>query len=203
MFCVEREGSCLSISELEALTGAAFVPQLDFSHFTCLADIVKRCKKLQSKGQLARKQLWLGAYFKKELLEPPVPDVILRWIDPVIGWGVFAARDFKKMEFIAEYSGKLRRHKKREDEKNSYCFEYLLAPGIKTPYTIDAQSQGGISRYINHSARPNLSSDIATLDSICHVVLFVKEPIPKGTQLAYDYGPDYWSKRPPPHALSH
>ena len=101
------------------------------------------------------------------------------------------------MEFVAEYAGKVRKWRK-EDNKNAYCFEYVLVQGIKTPYTIDAMEQGGVARYINHSDTPNLVSALATFQNVSHVILYAKEPIPKGAQLSYDYGPAYWSKRSPP-----
>lgn len=101
------------------------------------------------------------------------------------------------MEFIAEYVGKIRKRKK-EDKKNSYCFEHIITHGISSAYSIDARDQGNISRYINHSFSPNLESSLATFDHLSHVILFAKKPILAGTQLCYDYGSDYWAKRPPP-----
>lgn len=185
---------------IEHLTGVKWVPQLDFEDPSILLRLTKEGAKLHKKGEMTLEQIWLGRYFQKEILSQKMPDVEVRWIDPILGWGVFALRDFKKMEFIAEYTGKVRK-RGRGDTKNSYCFEYIIAPGYKTPYTIDAMEQGGLSRYINHSSTPNLLSALATFDHISHVVLYTKEPIAKGTQLCYDYGPDYWSKRTPPIEL--
>ena len=199
---VERRGirEEMPAAEFERLAGAAYIPQLDFVDSSTLATIAKKTGKLYRKGELTREQLWLGSYFRKEILSPPVPDVVLRYIDPVLGWGVFAARDLKKMTFIAEYSGRLRK-RLRSDKKNAYCFEYVSAQGVRTPYTIDALDQGGISRYINHSETPNLLSALATIDFVSHIVLIANEPIPKGAQLCYDYGPDYWSCRAAPVPL--
>jgi SET domain-containing protein len=104
------------------------------------------------------------------------------------------------MQFIAEYTGLLRKRSKA-DTKNAYCFEYVVAQGFDSGYTIDAQEQGSIARYINHSEKANLNSALATLEGLSHVILYAKEPIAKGTQLCYDYGPDYWSKRTAPVAL--
>lgn len=199
---IEKDGRLETISslEFEKITGAAFIPQLDFADISILSNIKKRTEKLYRKGELTREQLWLGSYYRKEILSYPVPDVFLRYIDPVLGWGVFAARPFKKMEFIAEYTGKLRK-RRRSDNKNAYCFEYVSSQGFRTPYTIDALDQGGISRYINHSAQPNLLSSLATVDKLSHIILIAKEPIPKGAQLSYDYGNDYWSCRTAPRPL--
>lgn len=199
---IEKDGKeqLLTVSQFEALTGAAFIPELDFSGFPVLQDIVERTKKIHRKGELTREQMWLGEYYRKEIRSDFFPDVSIRWIDDRVGWGVFSARPFKNMEFIAEYSGKVGR-RERSDKKNAYCFEYVIAPHMPTPYTIDAQDQAGIGRLINHSSRPNLRSVLVTLDWISHVLLVADGPIPKGVQLLYDYGPDYWSSRGKPAPL--
>jgi len=197
---IEKKGKILTLLEFENLVQFSWNQTLDFENEKIIQDLTDRGKKLYKKGELTLEQLWFGKYFKKEILEKDLPDVTIRWIDPLVGWGVFANRNFKKMEFIAEYYGKVRK-RNRSDTKNAYCFEYIVAPGFKTPYTIDALDQGGLSRYLNHSTSPNLNSALATIDDISHVIFFTKEPIAKGTQLCYDYGPDYWSKRVAPIPL--
>lgn len=196
---VERGGVVehIETKELEARTGALFIPGLDFADFSLLRTILQKSAKLQKKGELSREQLWFGAYFGKEVLAYPMPDVTLRYIDEAIGWGVFANRPFAKMEFVAEYAGKVRK-RRRIDKKNAYCFEYPLLSGEKSPYTIDARDQGGIGRFINHSDEPNLVSALATVENLPHIVLMTKRPIAKGEQLCFDYGPDYWSCRSSP-----
>lgn len=196
----EKEGKRLSVEEFEKETGAPFLSHLDFGDAKVYTDLVARGIKQAKKEAVTREQLWMGSYFKKEIASGAVPDVEIRWIGPEIGWGVFAARDFRKMEFIAEYSGKVRK-RRRSDGKNAYCFEYVVVQGVKTPYTIDALEQGGVARYINHSSKPNLLTSLATFDFLSHVVLFTARPIAKGEQLGYDYGDDYWAKRTPPSQL--
>jgi hypothetical protein len=197
---IEKDGKQLSLEEFQKLTGAEWIPGLDFEDSHVLKDLAKEGLKLHQKGEMTLEQLWLGKYFQKEIKIHAVPDVVIRWIDPVLGWGVFANRNFKKMQFIAEYTGKVRKRRKT-DVKNAYCFEYLVAQGFDSPYTIDALDQGGLARYVNHSSSPNLNSSLATFENISHIVLYTKEPIAKGTQLCYDYGPDYWSKRTAPIPL--
>ncbi|MBX7065827.1 MAG: SET domain-containing protein-lysine N-methyltransferase [Parachlamydiales bacterium] len=196
----EKDGRKLTLEEFEKLTGAKWIPKLEFENEKILPELKRQCEKLYEKGELTIEQTWLGKYYENEILTNTSPNIAIRYIDPHLGWGVFALQDFKKMQFIAEYVGKVRKRKK-EDEKNAYCFEYVLCQGFPTPYTIDAQDQGAAARYINHSENPNLNSALATFEHLSHVILFAKEPIAKGTQLCYDYGPDYWSKRKAPLAL--
>jgi hypothetical protein len=197
----EKEGRNLSLEEFETLTGATFLSQLFFPDFRILQKISKWTSKLQKRGELSCEQLWLGSYFSQELALCPSVDVVIRWIDPILGWGVFAARDFKKMEFIAEYTGVVRK-RVRADVKNAYCFEYAWSSEAKTPYVIDARERGGVARYINHSETPNLLTALVTVESKPHVVLYTKDPIRAGTQLLYHYGPDYWAQRKPPRNIS-
>lgn len=196
----EKEGQILSLEEFEKINGAQWKTKLEFENPKILSDLLRQGEKLYEKGELTLEQIWLGKYFKKEILAGANPNVALRYINRELGWGVFAAQDLKKMQFIAEYVGKVRKRRK-EDEKNAYCFEYVIANGISTPYTIDASEQGALARYINHSASPNLEASLATFEHLSHVILYAKEPIAKGTQLCYDYGPDYWSKRKAPISL--
>ncbi len=193
---VEKEGisQILTLEDWEKLTQTTFIHHLEFDPPSLYEKLRKKTEKLYKKGELTRQQLWFGNFFKTEIESPFIPDVILRYIDPVLGWGVFANRNFRKMEFIAEYSGVLRKSK-RKDKTNAYCFDYTMTNGESTPYTIDAQDRGGISRFINHSQTPNLQSSLATIDFFSHVILITSRPIKRGEQLLYDYGPDYWSRR--------
>lgn len=168
-----------SLSELQALTGAAYAP---FLHF---------CdpKPLRVPKQPTREEVWLGQYFRSELLSSALPPVSLRWISDRIGWGVFAERDLKPMEFIAEYAG-IVRPRRSSDRGNAYCFEYF-----PSPYVIDAAEQGSLSRYINHSETPNLQPARVILDNVWHIILYTATCIPKNQELCYHYGPDYWKYR--------
>ena len=195
-----KEGQEISLPEFERFTGAKWIPGLEFDDPKVFSSICKTGAKLYKKGEMTLEQVWLGRYFQQEIAAPPAPDVEIRWIDNTLGWGVFALRDLKKMTFLAEYGGKVRKRIKN-DTKNGYCFEYVLVQGFSSPYVIDAQEQGSVARYINHSSTPNLNSALATIDHVSHVVLYAKEPIAKGTQLCYDYGSDYWSQRTAPIPL--
>lgn len=182
------------------ITDTTFSNQLEFENEGVRNKIHKKIEKLYKKGELTRQQLWFGAFYKKEIESLFIPDVEIRFINDRLGWGVFAARDFAKCEFIAQYSGRVRKSR-RSDRTNAYCFEYTLANGVKTPYTVDAQDQGGIGRMINHSEYPNLQSSLATIDFINYIILITNRPVRKGEQFCYDYGPDYWSHREKPISI--
>jgi len=202
MIRVQKDGvePLLTLPQFEVVVGAAFIPHLEFEDEAILEDIRKKTDKYHKKGKLSIEQLWLGSYYKNEIQTKILPEVTIRWIDNSIGWGVFAAKAFKEREYIAEYCGKVRKRCRR-DEKNAYGFEYAIAPQAPTRYTIDAETQGGIGRLINHSDRPNVLSALATFESVSHVILIANAPIRAGEQLCYDYGPDYWARRTKPKNL--
>lgn len=193
----KEEEKLLSIAEFEQLMQILFVPQLTFSDEALLHKITQKTLKFHKKNQLSRQQLWLGSYFAKEIAEPNLPPVSIKWIDSQIGWGVFATSPIKKMTFIGEYGGIVRK-RRRVDTKNAYCFEYTIAEGRDSPYVIDACDQGGMIRFVNHSSEPNLLCQLATLNGISHVIFVAKETIQAGSQLLYDYGPNYWTYRDEP-----
>jgi len=193
--------SILSPKELEKAFGIVYLPHLEFPRLTDFFAVSKKIAKFHKKGFLDQKQLWLGAYFQKEIQTPTIPQVRLRWINENMGWGLFAEQEMKPMDYIGEYAGIVRR-KKRSDAKNAYCFQYAFINGESTHYTIDAQDHGGIVRFINHSASPNLMTALATFQNLSHIVIFVSRSVKKGEQLCYDYGSDYWRKRTPPQEFT-
>ncbi|HEX2583400.1 MAG TPA: SET domain-containing protein-lysine N-methyltransferase [Chlamydiales bacterium] len=184
-------------SSIAQQTGIPYISYLEFESFALYRKILKKTARLHRNHSIGKSRLWLSAYFQKELLSNHFPEVSLRWIDDEMGWGVFAEKEFDPMTFIAEYSGLVRR-RRRGDDQNSYCFEYLIMPEEETDYLIDAQDQGGISRYINHSSSPNLSSSMISCNGVSHIILYTNKCIKTGEQLFYDYGPTYWKKRKAP-----
>lgn len=193
---VEKDGhtTILTVSEIEKQFGIKYFPQLDFLAWSDFLKVNRKTARFHQKGYLDQKQLWLGTYFRKEILFPEIPPVRLRWVDEISGWGVFADQDLKPMTLIGEYAGQVR-SKQRADNRNAYCFQYAIVSDENTRLTIDAKDQGGVVRFINHSSAPNLTSALATFQNLSHVVFFTNRWIKKGEQLCYDYGSSYWKKR--------
>jgi hypothetical protein len=191
------ERKTLSLVDFEKMFSISYIPYLSFQKFSYFSSCFRKTSRYDRKGLLDYEQRWLGVYFKKEILSAEIPLVSLSWINSVAGWGVFAERDFKQMDFIGEYVGVVRK-KRKKDRTNSYCFEYAVAKGESTRFIIDAEKQGNITRFLNHSPKPNLSSTIAVVHRIPRVIFYARRPIKKGEQLYYDYGPDYWKRRSRP-----
>ena len=135
---------------------------------------------------------------ENEIVTGYIPNVFIKRIDHYKGYGLFALSNLKKDSFIGVYTGYIRKHKKRLDRKNGYCFEYQTLFSKKTPFTIDAKYGGNYTRFINHSYKPNLSLFLAYCKNIMHIILVTNRDIEKGEELTYDYGENYWKKREKP-----
>jgi hypothetical protein len=77
----DEKTSILTPAQFEKAFGVVYLPHIEFPLSTDFAAISQKINKYRNKGLLDQKQLWLGAYFQKEIQEPFVPPVRLRWIE--------------------------------------------------------------------------------------------------------------------------
>lgn len=175
-----------------------YVHSLQFEKSIYFKKIYRSCEKALKRKEITPEQQWLGIYYKEEILQAKKPSVVVRFIEEDIGYGVFCLQDIKRGDFIGEYVGLLRKRRKRKDQKNSYCFEYLIGETQKTPFTIDAQDMGNFTRFMNHSFSGNCDPMLIFHGGIMKVILYANQDIQKGSQITYHYGPDYWEEREDP-----
>jgi len=184
----------LPLHRLEEATGVPYLGSLDFTRLGRMRRVAGRMKN--ARPDLEHR--WLSTYFRQELLASKAsPGICLRWINGTMGWGIFAKRDLPSFEYIAEYTGIVRK-RTSHDRKNAYCFEYPLRESGDSSYVIDAQDTGSVARYINHSNTPNAASLCVHIEGFNHIVLYTLKTISKGEEICYDYGPDYWKARGTP-----
>lgn len=184
-------------ADFEKAMQLTFLPNLAFSCSSVFNKIEKLCQKAHKRGEIEKRQKWLGALFAEDIEHGIHPDLVIRWVDGRVGYGVFTAKDLAPFTFIGEYTGEVRK-RCREDRKNSYCFDYSIGEGKKSAFIIDAEKKGNITRFINHSDTPNLEPISVFSNNIMHVILLTRSWIAAGSQLTYDYGEEYWKKRQPP-----
>ena len=101
------------------------------------------------------------------------------------GLGLFAVDNFKKGEFVIEYTGKMLTE--REFEASGYK-KYFFE--IDKHRTVDGSSRENIARYINHSCRPNCEVRIYAQ----RVLIWTIRKIKPGEQFSYDYGKEYFDE---------
>lgn len=112
---------------------------------------------------------------------------------PIHGNGVFALEPIAKGERVVRYKGKLRSHddvdaRYGELPENGHTFLFTL----NEDYVIDANVDGNVARWINHSCEPNCE---AVMHEHKHgkrhkdkILIEATRDIAAGEELTYNYG---------------
>lgn len=109
------------------------------------------------------------------------------------GRGVFALAGFDPGERVVRYKGALRTHDQvdadyGEQEENGHTFLFTL----NDTYVIDANIQGTVARWINHSCDPNceavVEEDEQGRPHKDKVFIEALKRIEPGDELTYNYG---------------
>ena len=103
---------------------------------------------------------------------------------PGTGHGLFAARRFRKGEFVVEYTGERISSSYADTLPSRYLFE------IDSKWTIDASAEHNIGRFVNHSCEPNCEAEIEG----GHVHFYALRTIEEGEELTIDYGEEYFDE---------
>lgn len=193
----EKRFDELSREEIKDHFKIDYQDHLEFGSSRDLVWTLNRCKRKLLDQGIKRKNHWIDSLYGNSFVHKRAPKTYVKWIGPLIGYGLFASEDIPQYSFIGEYTGVIRRRKWKLDKYNDYIFGYVIADS-STPFVIDAHEKGNHTRFINHSDEPNLYSTWLIVKNICHVILVTKKGILKDTQLTYDYGPTYWKRRTDP-----
>ena len=114
---------------------------------------------------------------------------------PIHGNGVFAVTDIPKGTELVEYRGRRMTHaaidrKYAKVPDNGHTFLFTL----NDDYVIDANVDGNIARWINHSCKPNCQAVIEESEDgdrrKDRVLIESIRPLRAGDELTYDYGID-------------
>ena len=97
------------------------------------------------------------------------------------GLGLFTLRNFKKGEYLIDYTGELITTDEADERGGRYLFE------VNSKWTIDGKGRENLARYINHSCRPNCEPEIQGK----RIKIFALRNIKEGEELHYDYGQEY------------
>lgn len=101
-----------------------------------------------------------------------------------IGLGLFTSRRISKGDLVIEYTGKLLSNAEADYLNSRYLFQ------VNRRWTIDGSGRENLSRYINHSCRPNCIAYTSRLK----VFIYAKRNIAPGEELSYDYGKEYFDE---------
>ena len=101
-----------------------------------------------------------------------------------IGLGLFTTMRIAKGDFVIEYTGKLLSNKEADYLNSRYLFQ------VNSRWTLDGSGRENLSRYINHSCRPNCVAYTTRLK----IRIYAKRHIVAGEELCYDYGKEYFDE---------
>jgi uncharacterized protein len=118
---------------------------------------------------------------------------IVARLSPIHGNGVFADEAIRKGDRIVRYKGKVRTHAQVDEaygelEENGHTFLFTL----NDDYVIDANVDGNVARWINHSCAPNceavLEENSKGKGHKDKVFIEAIRDIEPGEELTYNYG---------------
>jgi uncharacterized protein len=98
------------------------------------------------------------------------------------GLGLFAARSLKRGAFVIEYTGALLPNDMADRKGGKYLFR------VNSRWTIDGSGRENLSRYINHSCKPNCVAYTRGRK----VIIYSRRRINPGEELTYHYGKEYF-----------
>ena len=189
------DGHLSSIEELEKRIPFKYVPLLSFES---AEDVLTRGQAKHQNNLVSHEALELGQKYIEKINAAYIPHVSVRWISDKVGYGLFAEEKISEGSYVGEYTGIVRRNDRRYFEPlNNYCYEYPVDDEIGRSFVIDA-TQGNLTRFINHSSKPNLKPVHVFYDGYYHLIFIALREIQKGEELSYDYGESYWYLREPP-----
>jgi len=185
----------LSVAEVEQAFNITYRPFLTFPSYHALQDVVRSCPYILRSHYLAKENYAWGHLYEHPIQRGQLADVYIRWIDDVLGYGLFADKDLHPGVFVGEYTGIVRRLYRRHPDPNAYCLHYPTKFWSWKYYAIDALHEGNLTRFINHSDDPNLQPLCTVQRGLLHQIFVTKRAVKADTQLTFDYGVDYWQKR--------
>jgi SET domain-containing protein len=109
---------------------------------------------------------------------------IVRRRSPVHGFGVYAAERIAKNARIIDYAGELIRNSESEEREERYLADGCIwVFRVNRNWSRDANVDGNIARFINHSCTPNCWFEVVDKT----IWIRAGREIRKGEELTYDY----------------
>lgn len=179
---------------LEKVFGIKYLEHPRFTSLQSIQKVICNCPYIL-RTRIGNEHRALANKYQNELSNGYVVNSTVKWINEKIGYGLFSNEYIGAGSFVGEYTGLVREISRSTPDHNPYCFHYPTRFWSWHYYVIDALWQGNETRFINHSSSPTLEP-ICVLDrGILHLCFIAKENIPIGTELTFDYGPDFWNRK--------
>lgn len=182
------EGSS-SFQEIE------FLSQPLFENEKVLEEILIQSKRAKMEDIIPPERIWMGIYFDEEIQKGAHPKVSIQYINDKVKFGVFAEKKIPPCAFVGEYTGIIQERRKKELQGKVYCARYTVWEMGRRQFIIDAEKKGNFTRFINHSATPNLALQSVYWRGMPRMIFVALKEIEKGSQLTFDYGTFFWKEQ--------
>ena len=100
------------------------------------------------------------------------------------GLGLFTEKPIGRGDLVIEYTGVLIPNSDTARLKGRYLFQ------VNSRWTVNGAGRENLSRYINHSCKPNCQAFIKRQ----RILIYAKRNIAAGEELSYDYGKEYFEE---------
>jgi SET domain-containing protein len=101
-----------------------------------------------------------------------------------VGLGLYAMQPISRGKLVVEYTGRLLPSDEAYRKGGKYLFE------VNSRWIVDGSGRENISRYINHSCRPNCEPRTRGM----RILVYALRAIRPGEELTYDYGREYFDE---------
>jgi len=101
-----------------------------------------------------------------------------------VGLGLFTTQPISRGELVVEYTGRLLPSEEAYRKGGKYLFE------VNARWIVDGSGRENISRYINHSCKPNCEPRTKGM----RILIYALRAIRPGEELTYDYGREYFDE---------
>ncbi len=189
--------SCLSQANISIEEGSRdffYIPYPIFESEKILDEVLEQARKAKEQDLIPPEKIWMGIYFDTEIQTGLNPRLSVRHINEEIGFGVFAEQKIPSCSFVGEYTGVVKERRKKLLKDKIYCVRYASWQAGRRQFILDAEQYGNHTRFINHSAEPNLALHSVYWRGLPRMVFISLKEIPEGTQLSFDYGRSFWKE---------
>jgi len=127
-----------------------------------------------------------------------LPDLAVRQIGGLLGYGLFTLSPLKPGDMIGEYTGIVQPVRPGKalpggGYSSDYSWGFPKVRNFGRDLEIDAREAGGLLRFANHSSCPSVVPDHFPYRGQWHVVFVSRRSIEAGGEITVDYGDAYWS----------
>lgn len=175
--------------------GLHYLKTLHFASYKALKASINKSRWNWKSLFIHRESYSLGRQYQDLFLKGSIANLSIRWIDNMLGYGVFAESAIDEGAFAGEYTGLVRQISRWRGDHNAYCFHYPGKCCSLKLFVVDALHEGNILRFVNHSDIPNLKPLCMVDRGMTHIAFMATRPIAIDEQLTIDYGENYWKER--------